>query len=205
DPSTNEYCLVMDYAKNQDLRTYLNNNYKNMNWISNKLQILGSLVRGLKLIHDEGFTHGDLHSGNVLIGDDEMAIITDLVLSPNYVGEGGLTKDEPKGMYGVLSFVAPEVLQCKPYTTLSDVYSFGILMWTLTSGTSPLSNFDFTTALAWYFMEKDHEQFKNSDDDNGKGLTKPEKTKKVIADEKFYSQFIDLEAISKIERFEELD
>ena len=32
-------------------------------------------------------------------------------------------------IYGVLPFVAPEILRSKPYTTASDIYSFSMIMW----------------------------------------------------------------------------
>ncbi|RIA86791.1 kinase-like domain-containing protein, partial [Glomus cerebriforme] len=32
-------------------------------------------------------------------------------------------------VYGVLPYIAPEVLRGKPYTKAADIYSFGIIMW----------------------------------------------------------------------------
>ncbi len=37
-------------------------------------------------------------------------------------------------IYGVLPFVAPEILRGKPYTTASDIYSFSMIMWEFISG-----------------------------------------------------------------------
>ncbi len=39
-------------------------------------------------------------------------------------------------IYGILPFVAPEVLRGKPYTTASDIYSFSMIMWEIISGIS---------------------------------------------------------------------
>jgi serine/threonine protein kinase len=30
--------------------------------------------------------------------------------------------------------MAPEVIRCEPYTKAADIYSFGIIMWEMTSG-----------------------------------------------------------------------
>jgi len=38
-----------------------------------------------------------------------------------------------KGTYGVLPYIAPEVLQGKEYTKSSDIYSLGIIMWELSN------------------------------------------------------------------------
>ncbi|CAG8811873.1 36657_t:CDS:2, partial [Gigaspora margarita] len=70
DSTTKEYMLVMENIKKGNLRNYLNQNFKNMKWIDEKLKILISIAKGLKLIHQSGFIHKNLHSGNILIGED---------------------------------------------------------------------------------------------------------------------------------------
>jgi serine/threonine protein kinase len=42
-------------------------------------------------------------------------------------------------IYGVLPFMAPEVLRGKPYISASDIYSFSMIMWEFTSGVSPFN------------------------------------------------------------------
>ena len=43
-------------------------------------------------------------------------------------------------IYGVLPFVAPEVLRGRPYTLASDIYSFSMIMWEFTSGIPPFDD-----------------------------------------------------------------
>src|SRR6266498_205865 len=43
-------------------------------------------------------------------------------------------------IYGVLPFIAPEILRGKPYTTASDIYSFSMIMWEFTSGAPPFDD-----------------------------------------------------------------
>ncbi|CAI2178863.1 13420_t:CDS:2, partial [Funneliformis geosporum] len=45
-----------------------------------------------------------------------------------------------KTIYGVLPYVAPEVLRGNPITKASDFYSFGIVMWALSAGVRPWCN-----------------------------------------------------------------
>ena len=47
-----------------------------------------------------------------------------------------LSKD--KAVYGVIPFVAPEVLQGGKYTDKADIYGFGMIMWEILSGEPPL-------------------------------------------------------------------
>src|ERR1043166_1527140 len=46
--------------------------------------------------------------------------------------------------------MAPEVLRGKPYTTASDIYSFAMIMWELTSGVPPFDDraHDFHLSLS---------------------------------------------------------
>ena len=47
--------------------------------------------------------------------------------------------DNMKACY-VLPYIAPEVLCGKPYTKAADIYSFGIIMWEMTSGVLAFHN-----------------------------------------------------------------
>ncbi|CAI2195016.1 942_t:CDS:1, partial [Funneliformis geosporum] len=52
-------------------------------------------------------------------------------------------------IYGVLPFIAPEVLRGQPYTLSSDIYSFSIIMWELISEVPLFDNkaYDFQLSL----------------------------------------------------------
>ncbi|RGB29888.1 kinase-like domain-containing protein, partial [Rhizophagus diaphanus] len=99
-----------------------------------KLKLLVSLANGLQTIHEAGLVHRDLHAGNILIGYDNNAYLADLGLSCLE------NEQQSKFNYGVLPFIAPEVLRNCKYTFASDVYSFGIIMWMLTSGQHPFAD-----------------------------------------------------------------
>src|SRR5438094_434312 len=42
-----------------------------------------------------------------------------------------------KKLFGIVPYLAPEVLSGKPYTKESDIYSFGMIMWEFTTGKKP--------------------------------------------------------------------
>ena len=71
-----------------------------------------------------------------------------------YISDLGLSKSADKSsktndIYGVLPYIAPEVLRGNPYTKAADIYSFGIIMWEMTSGIPAFNNIphDFSLAL----------------------------------------------------------
>ncbi|KAF0493914.1 kinase-like protein [Gigaspora margarita] len=67
----------------------------------------GMVSGGLERIHDSGFYHGNLHCGNLLI--DELPESIHLKISD--VGLHGPADGPGSGVYGVLPYVAPEVLR----------------------------------------------------------------------------------------------
>ena len=99
----------------------------------NKFNILIDIARGLSNIHKERLIHQDFHSGNILD-----------YYGNYYITDLGLCKpaDEKsakynKNVYGVLPYVAPEVLRGKEYTQASDIYGFGIIIYEVINGLPP--------------------------------------------------------------------
>src|SRR2546421_9480931 len=43
-------------------------------------------------------------------------------------------------IYGVMPYVAPEVLRGKPYTQAADIYSFGMVMYFVATGRQPFAD-----------------------------------------------------------------
>src|SRR5205823_2436495 len=134
DPNTKEYILVMRYANDGSLTDYVTKNFKNLKW-KDKIQILYSIISGLNMIHQEQLTHRDLHSGNILHFErlPQKVMIADLGLSAP-------ADQEPSSIIGVLPYIAPEVLNRKPYMQKSDIYSFGILMSVISTGQQPFND-----------------------------------------------------------------
>ena len=87
----------------------------------------------LKEIHEKNHIHHDLHSGNIFSHDIWNSEIGDLGLCQQVVDKKG----NPNKIYGVIPYLAPEVLSKKPYTKESDIYSFGMIMWEFTTGKKP--------------------------------------------------------------------
>ncbi|UZO14390.1 uncharacterized protein OCT59_005849 [Rhizophagus irregularis] len=127
-PDTNNYIIVLEYANGGNLDNYNNNIIRNYNWVG-KLSLLRDIVKGLKKIHENEVVHRDFHTGNILIS----FILNSYDGSGNsssniYISDMGLCGEvsniDKTKIYGVMPFVAPEVLRGKPYTQAADVYSF---------------------------------------------------------------------------------
>ncbi|RHZ77107.1 hypothetical protein Glove_185g40 [Diversispora epigaea] len=79
DPKKGTHYLVLQHARDGDLRTYLRNNFKILDW-KIKINMAKDITSGLHCIHDENIVHKDLHSKNILVHEGRL-LITDLGLS----------------------------------------------------------------------------------------------------------------------------
>ena len=132
-PETNNFMMVMQYAENGNLRQNLNNNFDSLTWV-NKLYSIMFIAEGLAKIHDENLIHHDFHCGNILSWQTEYTLITDLGLCKP---ANEKSEKSEKRIYGVLPYVAPEVLRGKVYTQASDIYGFGIIAYEICTGYPP--------------------------------------------------------------------
>jgi len=143
DPETGNYLMVMQYMPEGNLRYYLSSKNRELN-LKDKIRQLLHIAQGLKDIHAKNLVHRDFHSGNILKGIEKTTcLITDLGLCKP---ANEINKEEK--VFGVLSYVAPEVLQEKPYTQAADVYSFGIVAYELLSGLPPYYDREHSLQLA---------------------------------------------------------
>src|SRR5579883_1808822 len=106
--------LVLEYAENGDLRDYLQTHFTEITW-QRRLIMLNSLAKNLLNIHNAGFTHYDLHPGNVLIISEIEIVISDFGLARH---TDNCLKTE---IYGVMPYVAPEILKRQSYSEAADI------------------------------------------------------------------------------------
>src|SRR4051812_29156763 len=135
--------MVLEYAENDNLRKYLKTNFLNLTWYQ-KLLFLDNISYNLETIHNQKYVHKDLHSGNIL-QFDYFTKITDLGLAQ--LIKNSKTSNS-SSVCGVLPYIAPEVLDGKPYTFASDVYSFGIIMVEISTGKPPYGSVPHDEKLA---------------------------------------------------------
>src|SRR5437016_5034747 len=126
------YAMILSRRKEGNLRDYLQNNHSKLT-LKDRISILRCLCESLYWIHEKDLIHCDLHSGNILI-QAGACYITDLGLC-------GPVDDELSGkIYGIIPYIAPEILQGGKNTKRSDVYSIGILMWEIFAGQPPFDD-----------------------------------------------------------------
>jgi serine/threonine protein kinase len=136
-----DYIIVLYYAEGGDFNNWISvsENFKNFSW-KKKLRTLYFIAQGLNEIHKKKMVHHDFHTGNILFNTSSM----EEYVNRTYISDMGFCRkvdnDNQNNIYGVMPYVAPEVLRGNSYTQAADIYSFGMIMYFVATGRQPLDN-----------------------------------------------------------------
>jgi serine/threonine-protein kinase len=97
-----------------------------------RLEILAAAGRALGFMHEQGLIHRDVCSDNVLFSRDGRTKLIDLGLAAPI----GLAFEEKSGTPSTMS---PEQCQGRPLGPASDIYSFGVVLFEVFTGSLPFS------------------------------------------------------------------
>src|SRR5919204_4758585 len=95
------------------------------------LQIGGALA----FAHEHGLVHRDVKPQNVLVSDDGLAKMTDFGIARSLDVKRGLTQTGT--VLGTSEYIAPEQAQGAGVDERTDVYSLGVVLYELLTGTVP--------------------------------------------------------------------
>ncbi|XP_054468417.1 tyrosine-protein kinase SYK [Anoplopoma fimbria] len=118
--------LVMELAELGPLNKFLQKN-KQTN-IKNITELVHQVSMGMKYLEEHNFVHRDLAARNVLLVTQHYAKISDFGLSKAVAEEQNYYKAKGHGKWPV-KWYAPECINYFKFSSKSDVWSFGVLMW----------------------------------------------------------------------------
>ncbi|KAM4612743.1 ephrin type-A receptor 2a [Polymixia lowei] len=119
--------IVTEYMENGALDIYLRDHDGEIP----SYQLVGMLrgiAAGMKYLSDMSYVHRDLAARNVLVNSDLECKVSDFGLSR-------VLEDNAEGTYTTsggkipIRWTAPEAIAYRKFTSASDVWSFGIVMW----------------------------------------------------------------------------
>jgi tetratricopeptide (TPR) repeat protein len=136
--------FVMELVDGVDLLTYANHPRRIS--LRDRIALMILIARAVSHAHERGIVHRDLKPGNILVasaanGSGPMPKILDFglarILEPDAAG-GAMTR--PGVLLGTLNYMSPEQARGDPdaIDIRSDVYSLGVILYELITGTLPL-------------------------------------------------------------------
>jgi serine/threonine-protein kinase len=112
------------------------------------LHIGKQVAQGLSAAHEHGILHGLLSPDNVLVVEPGSSAEVAKILGFGISKARGAVPGPPRsGVFGVPFYVSPEQAACRPIDARSDIYSFGVILYELMTGSPPFSDGDFAGVL----------------------------------------------------------
>lgn len=124
----NNFVLVMEYIKGNSLRELIKEGGLEIN---KTIKIVIQMLEAVNYAHHQSVFHRDLKPENILITEEEIVKITDFGLA-RFIKSGSISASTA----GTPIYMAPEVWSGN-ITEKSDIWSIGIILYELLTGTPP--------------------------------------------------------------------
>jgi hypothetical protein len=111
------------------------------------------VAEGLAAVHDQGLIHRDLKPGNILLDQNGAAYLTDFGLARWQDDAEYLTAEG--AVVGTPAYMAPEQVSGDfgPVTARSDLYSLGVILYQMVTGSVPFAETERMRLLCQILMD----------------------------------------------------
>ena len=130
DAEEKKCAIVCEYANGGTLKAWLYGRKRQP--LRARLEVALGIARGMDYLSSRNVLHRDLKPSNVFMKGD-LPVIADFGLARFFAADG----EELTGETGTYIYMAPEVIKSQHYDSRADVYSFGVLLCELVTGTEP--------------------------------------------------------------------
>ena len=126
------YYIVMEYIEGKTLKQLLQK--RGALTLTEVIDIMTQLTDGLSHAHEAYIIHRDIKPQNIMIEDNGLIKITDFGIA---MALNNTQLTQTNSVMGSVHYLPPEQAQGKGSTIKSDIYSLGILMYELLTGSVP--------------------------------------------------------------------
>jgi eukaryotic-like serine/threonine-protein kinase len=132
DEATSTPYLVMEYVEGQPLERVLD---KGSVPFPRACAWAADVAVALEVAHRKGIIHGDVKPANILVNEENRVKLTDFGMARLASRD---TKDTP--LLGTPAYWCPEQIVGKPQDARSDIFSLGVVLYEMITGTRPFDS-----------------------------------------------------------------
>ena len=131
----NGFHLIMEFVEGYPLDDLINK-------ISGPIQelraieIMMQVLEGIKHIHNRNIVHRDIKPSNIIIDKNDDVKLLDFGIAKDHGGDSYKTVIG-EGVGGTPMFMSPEHVNESQITVKSDIYSLGVTLWQMLTGSAP--------------------------------------------------------------------
>ncbi|XP_024922183.1 serine/threonine-protein kinase STY8 isoform X2 [Ziziphus jujuba] len=126
-------CIVTEYMAGGSMYDFLKEN--SVLPLQSLLRVAIDVSKGMNYLHQSNIIHRDLKAANLLMDENGVVKVSDFGVARVRAQSGVMTAET-----GTYRWMAPEVIEHKPYDHKADVFSFGVVLWELLAGKLPYEN-----------------------------------------------------------------
>jgi eukaryotic-like serine/threonine-protein kinase len=125
------YYIVMEYVEGETLKDHIRRHGRLSG--NEAVRVSLQLLAALEFAHRNGIVHRDIKPQNVMLDREGNVKVTDFGIAR--AGDSGMT--EAGSILGTAQYLAPEQAQGRQVDMRSDLYSTGIVLYEMLTGTVP--------------------------------------------------------------------
>ncbi|XP_060195638.1 serine/threonine-protein kinase STY17-like isoform X4 [Lycium barbarum] len=127
-------CIVTEYMSRGSIHNFLHKQ-KGAFKLPTLLKVAADVSKGMNYLYQNNIIHRDLKTANLLMDEHGVVKVGDFGVARVQAQTGVMTAET-----GTYRWMAPEVIEHRPYDHKADVFSFGIVLWELLSGEIPYAH-----------------------------------------------------------------